>query len=198
MLRNRVLRALMIALIAIVFADDIDAQRRTRSRTRDRDNSRERTRNSREPSADDIKQWYSISLGTLGFSNNFSISGKFSYAAQFQNRFSVGAFGKIFYDLINVRNGSDLGLISFGGGAFGRVKITDDIFIHGEYGYTSFEDFDQSLRQFREDILYPSIGGGYKSGYGNWTYGFHVLLPLDDRARDFVPLEYWIEFNHNF
>lgn len=198
MFSNRVLKAAMIALIAILFAQDMDAQRRTRTTSRDRNTTRERTRNSREPAADDLKTWYSLSLGSLGFGNSFSISGKVNYGAKFKNRFSVGAFGKTFYDLINVVNGPDFGLISYGGGAFGRVNITDDIFIHGEYGYTNFETFDNNLRQFREGILYPSVGGGYKSGYGAWTYGFHVLLPLNDRARDFVNLEYWIEFNHNF
>ena len=199
MFRGRVVKTAMIALIAILFAQDMDAQRRTRTTSRDRSNTRENTRRSREPAADDLKTWYSISLGTLGFGNSFSISGKFSYAAKFKNRFSVGAFGKTFYDLINVINGPDFGLISYGGGAFGRINITDDIFVHSEYGYTNFETFDRNtLRQFRESILYPSVGGGYKSGYGDWTYGFHVLLPLSDRARDFVNLEYWIEFNHNF
>ena len=198
MFSNRVLKAAIIALIAIMFAQDMEAQRRTRTTTRDRSTNRERTRDSREPTADDLKQWYAISLGTLGFGNSFSISGKFAYGAKFQNRFSAGAFGKIFYDLVNFRNAPDVGLISYGGGAFARVNITDDIFIHGEYGYTDFEEINQNLTDFREGIVYPSIGGGYKSGFADWTYGFHVLLPLDDRARDFISLEYWIDFNHKF
>jgi len=136
-----------------------------------------------------------ISLGTLGFGRGFSISGKFSYALKIQNRFSVGAYGKAYYDLVNNFNSPDESLFSYGGGAFGRVSITDDIFLQGEYSYTSFDLLNNNGR---EEIVYPSIGGGYKAGYGDWTYGFHLQLPLNEIARDFVNLEYWIDFNYKF
>ncbi len=178
--------------------ESADAQRRTtRSSSRDRGDQQE-TRQRREAPADKMNTWYAISLGTLGFGSSFNISGKFSYAAKFENRFSVGAYGKLYYDLLNVINAPDIGLFSYGGGAFTRVNITDEIFLHGEYSYTDFEFATQNLNQLRESHIYPSVGGGYKAGYGNWTYGFHVLLPLKDRVRDFVQLEYWIDFNHKF
>jgi len=190
------LSPLLIGLLCLLFVDSIDAQRRTRSRDRDRD-TRE-NRRTREAPKEDLNTWYGFSLGTLGFSNNFSVSGKFKYGVLFNDRFAAGLSGKVFYDLINVINAPDIGLFSYGGAAFGRIKVTDEIFVHGEYGYTDFEGATQNGTQFRDAILYPSVGGGYLSGYGDWTYGFHVLLPLNDRARDFVSLEYWIDFTHRF
>ncbi len=178
-------KSVILLTIFIILSDSLMAQRRGRSRTRDR-----------EPDAtEQLAQWYSISLGTLGFGSGFSISGKFSYALKFEDRVSVGAFGKTFYDLINNFNAPDESLFSYGAGGFARLNITEEIFIHGEYNYTSFEEVRNAGRR---SLLYPSIGGGYKAGYDNWTYGFHILLPLDEEARDFVNLEYWIDFNYNF
>ena len=183
---------IVIFLLSIIVTDSLDAQRRTRSRDRT-DNRR-----TREEPKDQLSTWYGFSLGTLGFGNSFSISGKFKYGLEYSERFSVGLSGRTFYDLVNVINGPDIGLLSYGAAAFTRIKITNDIYFHGEYGYTDFEGATQNLTQFREGLLYPSIGGGYKAGFGDWTYGFHVLLPLSDRARDFVPLEYWVDFVHKF
>ena len=186
----------LFLLLSLFLQDTLEAQRRTRSRTRGGDDAP--SRRVREQPNDDLKTWYGFSLGTLGFGSNFSISGKAKYALQLKERFSVGVSGKVFYDLFTLP-GPDIGLLSYGGNAFARVKITNDIFIHGEYGYTDFEDAtQQNLTQFREGIFYPSVGGGYLTGVGNWKYGFHLLLPLNDRAREFVTLEYWIDFVHNF
>ena len=176
---------LIFILAFIVVTDSIDAQRRSRSRSRDRSAQQD----------DKMKQWYAISLGTLGFGSGFSISGKFSYALKFQDRISVGAYGKTFYDLINNFNAPDESLFSYGAGAFTRLNITEEIFLQGEYSYTSF---DIIRNQGRDNILYPAVGGGYKAGVGDWTYGFHINLPLDDAVRDYINLEYWIDFNYNF
>ena len=59
---------------------------------------------------------------------------------------------------------------------------------------TNFE-VNQNLR---ESHTYPSVGGGYKSGFGNWSYGLHLLFPLKERPRDILNLEYWIDFNYKF
>lgn len=193
MFLSRSLKVCLIVLISLIVVDTIDAQRRTRTSTRD--NSRNTSRDRQEVRTDGLTPWHSISLGTLGFGGGFSISGKFSYAVKYEDRVSVGVYGKAFYDLINNFNSPDEGLFSYGGGAFTRLNVTEDIFVMGEYSYTSF---DVRNNNPRENKLYPSVGGGYKSGYGDKTYGFHVLLPLDDRVRDFLNLEYWIDFNFRF
>ena len=173
-------------LLSILVVDDVMAQRsRTRSRTRDRT----------EREDDSFNQWYTISLGTLGFGAGFSISGKYSYGFRFQDRISVGAYGKALYQLVNQFQAPDIGLFDYGAGGFTRINITEDIFLQGEYSYSSFEQVD---RNDRRNILYPSVGGGYKSGFNDWTYGFHILVPINEEARDFINVEYWIDFNYKF
>lgn len=183
---QRSIQVLLIILFStVLFLADADAQRRSSGR---------RNR-STEPEQSLAEQWLAIHLGNIQFGQGFSISGKFSYAFEFKNRFSVGVDGKIFYDYFNNFNIPDENLVTPGADAFVRIKITNDIFLHGAYGYTSF---DRGRNNGRENILYPSIGGGYKTGQGNWNYGFHILFPLDEIARDYLNLEYWIDFNYKF
>ncbi|MEL6390659.1 MAG: hypothetical protein AAFQ02_10875 [Bacteroidota bacterium] len=153
-----------------------------------------RTRREAPPEKEFAQDWLGISLGTIGFGRGFSISGKFAYAFEFEERFSIGANGKFFFDNINRVGVPDDNFFTYGAAAFTRIKITEEIFAQGEYSYTVFNDdlFTDNSR------LYPSIGGGYKSGFGDWTYGFHVLLPLDEQVRDRFNLEYWIDFNYKF
>jgi len=188
--------SILILLMSLLLQDTLEAQRRTRTTSRDR-GERTDNRRSREEVKNDLNTWYGFSLGTLGFGSSFSISGKFKYGLQLKERISVGLSAKGFYDLLTLP-GPDVGLLSYGGNAFTRFKITDEIYLHGEYGYTDFEGITTTGIEIREGILYPSVGGGYSTGFGKWKYGFHVLLPLNDRAREFVSLEYWIDFVHNF
>jgi hypothetical protein len=192
MKRSNIKYSILVALLSIMILDTLDAQRRrTSSRTR----SSERSSRRAAPPVKEITPWVNASLGTLGFGGGFSISGKGMYCFEYKNRVSAGLYGKAFYDLINNIGVPDESLFSYGGGAFTRLNVTTDIFLQGEYSYTSFEI---GRNNGRDNIVYPSIGGGYKSGVGDWTYGFHLMLPLDNVVRDFVSVEYWIDFTKKF
>ncbi len=181
MKHTKLITLLLVLFLSSVIAENISAQRRTSRRTRTETTTK-------------VQDWFAISLGSIGFGRGFSISGKFSYGFEFEERFSIGANAKFFYDNINNFGGPDQNFFTFGGAAFTRIKITKEIFAHGEYNYTKFDD-----AQFINNTkVYPSVGGGYKSGYDNWSYGFHVLLPLDEQVRDVINLEYWIDFNYKF
>ncbi len=190
-MRKNLFYTAIIVLISLILCDDINAQR-TRTSTR-------RT-TSRRAAQDDSKlaeQWLAISLGNVQFGSGFSISSKFSYGFEFMDRFSIGASGKIYYDFLNRIGFPDENLFTYGVAAFSRVKVSEEIYIMGEYGYTSF---DLSNNQGRLSELYPSIGAGYKSGEGPWTYGIHLLFQLDDFVRDIQgqSIEFWIDFNYKF
>jgi hypothetical protein len=175
---------IIIGLIGL-FANDAAAQRKRNTRSRE-------PKEEKEPLA---TPWMAIHLGNVGFGNGFSISGKYSYAYEFEKRFSIGANGKFYYDFINNFGFvPDANLFSYGFGAFSRIKITQDIFLQGEYTYTSFDYVNQP----NQNILYPSVGAGYKSGVDNWSYGLHILFPLNQEARNILNLEYWIDFNYKF
>jgi len=174
---------LLLFIASSIISESLSAQRRVSRRDRT-----ERAQDEKAP-----QDWLAISLGSVGFGRGFSISGKFAYAYELENRISVGANAKFFFDNIN-RVGPDINLFSYGAAAFTRIKITEEIFAQGEYNYTIFDE-EQFANNKR---FYPTIGGGYKSGFGPWTAGFHVLYPLDDEVRAFNSLEYWIDFNYKF
>ncbi len=190
MKRPKLLYTLLIALMSLLIVDDIQAQRRSTS-------SRRTTNRSR--AQDDSKlaeQWLAISLGNIQFGSGFSLSTKFSYGFEFEDRFSVGASGKLLYDFVNRFSPTpDLHLLTYGIGPFARIKIVEEFFVIGEFNYNSI---DQGPTRFRLNTWSPSVGAGYKSGVGNWSYGLHILYPFDEQVRDYYGLEYWIDFNYKF
>ncbi len=192
---NRWFTAGFILLFLCFGAQELEAQRSRTTRTRTTSNNeRSRTRDeNKEPMA---RPWMAIHLGNVGFGNGFSLSGKYSYGYEFEKRFSLGANAKFYYDFINgFGSQPDLNLFSYGAAAFARVKITNDIYAHGEYGITSF---DRSFQGPRENILFPAAGLGYKSGIDDWTFGIHLLFPFNQRVRSLINIEYWIDFNYKF
>lgn len=186
---KRILLAFGILSIVLVTVTDSDAQRR---RTRDRDR--------RDDQSEVIgKIYHSINMGNINFfSGNFSVSAKYGAGYKFSNRVSAGLSTKMFFDIINQFSGPDLNLFSFGGGAFARVKITEDIYIQGEYDLTSYDDID-----FRDVYSYPLIGGGYESGQGPWKFGINGMIILNEEVRDITAtggrvVEWWFSFSYNF
>ncbi len=185
---NKYIYSFFIAVfLTLTVMPELSAQRRRTS-----------TRESSRRVVDDSKlaeQWLAISLGNIQFGQGFSLSGKFSYGFEFEDRFSVGGYGKIFYDFINQFSPTpDISLLTYGAGAFARVKVVEEFYVIGEYGINSFDQNNNP----RINVWSPAVGAGYKSGIGDWSYGLHVLFPFDDIARDYLNLEYWIDFNYKF
>lgn len=183
---------LLTFLIALI-PNEADAQRTRRTR---------RTADDETSVPLSQKLYYSIHLGNLDFFNgNFSFSNKFSTGYKLNKRFSAGLSAKSFLDIYDF-NGPNLNLFSYGAAAFARFKITNDIYIHGEYGLTSYEDFRGSINSaFRDTYTDPLIGLGYESGQGPWKFGLQLLFTLNSDVenlltRDFG--EYWISFSYNF
>ena len=200
MRRPNLLYTSILVLMSFIIMDDIQAQRRSTSSSRTSSRSTANSRSSdRSRTQDDTKlaeQWLAIHLGNAQFNGGFALSTKFSYGFEFYDRFSVGANARIFYNFVNVFSGPDLHLLDYGLGPQVRVKIVDEFFLIGEYNYNSF---DQGPAFFRQNIWSAYVGAGYKSGPGPWTYGIHILYPLDEIARDFAGgIEYWIDFNYKF
>jgi len=178
--------------IVLVTATDIDAQRR---RTRDG----ERERNRKEDTENISKIYHTIHMGNINFfGGNFILSGKYLGGYKLHDRFSAGISGKFFYE-IESRVGDDLSLFSYGAGAFVRAKITNDIYIQGEYDLTNYDEANIS----RDIHGYPLIGAGYEQGQGPWKFGANAMLILDESVRDLFAVngrivEWWITFSYNF
>lgn len=192
-MKIKYLAYLLTVVMMWITIDDIQAQRRGSKR---RSTRRARVQEPTEPLA---TQWYAIHMGNLNFGTQINLATKFTYGFEFKKRFSIGASAKGQFEYINFQSPTpDISLFTYGGALITRIKIAGGIFAAGEYGYTSFGSVTNGFDKIREGHWYPAVGGGYKSGIGDWTYGLHVLFPLKDRVRDFVGADYWIDFNYKF
>lgn len=187
---KQIMLILGVFSLVLIAVTDIDAQR---TRTRDRD--RDRSKDSEEFSP----IFHTIHMGNINFfGGDFSLSAKYSGGYKLHERFSAGLSGKFFLDIINTNfNGPDANLFSYGAGAFVRAKITQDIYLQGEYDITSYENFTT-----RDIFSYPLVGAGYEQGQGPWKFGANALLILDEEVRDANitgrVVEWWITFSYNF
>ena len=189
----------ILVLMSLIIVDDIQAQRRSTSSRRTSSRTSRSTADDRRKTVEKEKlaeQWLAIHLGNVGFNGGFALSTKVSYGFEFYDRFSIGANGRFFYNFVNRFSPTpDLHLLDVGIGPQARIKIVEEFFVIGEYNMNSFDGADNAPRQ---SIWSAYIGAGFKSGLGPWTYGVHVLFPLEDRTRDIQGLEYWIDFNYKF
>lgn len=185
-LKWKYLMTFLMLTVFILDTVDIDAQRRTRTR---RGESRAQ---SQETVPVNQKIWYGLGIGNLGIGSNsfgFSLKGLAGY--KFTRVLSAGLSGKFFY---NSFSGAQ-SLFSYGTGVFARASVLNNIYLHGEYNLTSYDNTN------RDTYTYPMLGAGYESGFGPWTGGLMILVNLDANVRDLPSsdyVEYWITFNYNF
>ncbi len=187
-----------ISIAFLIFAflfttTDVEAQKKRR-RDRDKESTEESVRLN-----DRLN--YEIGFGNITLGSDFGVSLKPSVGYKLGERFTAGISGRMFYNFINQNFGApDLSLLSYGGGPFLRGKVTDKIYLQGEYSYLSHEIGYTNGQSERVDLNYPLLGGGYLSGYGSWRFGIEVLFILDNEARDFQgqTVEYWFKGSYNF
>jgi len=186
---KHIMLILGIFSIVLLTITDTDAQRRTRERERDR----------REDTENISKIYHTIHMGNINFfSGNFSLSAKYAAGYKLHDRFSAGLAGKFFFDIIS-QPGDDINLFSYGAGAFVRARITNDIYLQGEYDLTNYDEFNTS----RDIHGYPLVGAGYEQGQGPWKFGANAMLILNEDVRDLFAVggrvvEWWITFSYNF
>jgi len=182
--------------------DDASAQRRGKKKRRSTEKTEEtdERRNSRDDedygsSSIAEKLNTEIKLGNINFFGNiFNLSMKSNVGYKFNKTFSAGLGGKFDYYYRSVPGPGDEGFFSYGGLAYARAKITQQLYAQVEYSA-----FNTAFTLPRKTYLYPSAGIGYMYEGFNWSSGIELLVPLDDEVRDFFGIvEYWITFSHNF
>lgn len=190
---------------------EADAQRRSsKSRSSDRSERSSRSSRSRDTDTEKIglkdRLFYEIPVGNIGFNGGFNISLKPTVGYKFTERLGVGLGVRSFYYFINIQdpNADDPSLLFFGPSAFGRFKVSQDIYIQAGYDYNSYK-YDESTRRFSPNSPRiwrgsPMVGLGYNSGYGPWKYGLQLLFMVDNDVRDIEgsAVDYWINFSYNF
>lgn len=187
------------------FVSDSFSQRRSsRSRTTDR----ERDRGTESTSSFKDNLAYDVFLGTLGINRGFSISAKGGVGYKPIDRITVGGGTKFLYQFVNNFGPNDFSSFSYAFFPYARVKLGDSFYLKGEYNFYSFDTgFDNADRI---NFTFPMIGGGYLQGFGQWRFGFEVLLLVNDREIDnpffanveasdlYTLIEYNISFLYNF
>jgi len=188
----------------LTIVTESEAQRRSskrRSSDRTEKRSRDESRTSRDGDTETLgladRLYYEIPLGNIGFSNGFNISLKPSVGYKFTERLSAGLGIRTFYQFVNRPAGfDDESFLFYGPAVFGRFKITEEIYIQGEYDYNSYAS--SNVDRFWQGS--PLVGLGYTSGYGPWKFGIQVLFITDDDVRNIEgnTIDYWFTFSHNF
>jgi len=200
------MKKILIPFLLLVFMfsliDDASAQRRGKKKRRSTEKTEET--DERRSSRDDEDYGSSsiaeklnteIKLGNINFFGNiFNLSMKSNVGYKFNKTFSAGLGGKFDYYYRSVPGPGDEGFFSYGGLAYARAKITQQLYAQVEYSA-----FNTAFTLPRKTYLYPSAGIGYMYEGFNWSSGIELLVPLDDEVRDFFGIvEYWITFSHNF
>ncbi|MEM9548082.1 MAG: hypothetical protein AAGA77_19030 [Bacteroidota bacterium] len=193
----------LVFVFLITLIDDADAQRRGKKKRRSNDDTE--VRSSRDRDDDDFgvsftdKLNWEIKPGNINFFNNqLSLSLKSNVGYKFNNTFSAGVGGKLFYDYFNAIGQNDISAFSYGGLTYVRAKISRELYLQGEYNIVSFGSVS-TIPQ--ETLSYPTAGIGYMQQGFDWSFGVELLAVLDDFVRDKPQgtiLEYWINFSKNF
>lgn len=133
---------------------------------------------------------------------NFGISPMVGYKVT--PELSAGLRVSLFYSFYNQEGLPAANALDYGAGAFGRYKIFNAIFVHGEYG------FDNEVIGYSIDInneLVPDrtlrnngfLGVGYNDGNGVWGYEILLLYNLLYDDSDFnTPFDLRFGFTYNF
>lgn len=209
------MKKLLIAIFVIVFVgaatQDANAQRRgTKKRPAkeepvdESETGSKREGSSRDYSAEDFGTpfWDNVNIeikpGNLFLGSSTSLSLKSNIGYNFNNTFSAGVGGKFFYlwqDFGQIQGSASA--TDYGAFAYARAKITRELYIVGEYNYTRIGTFGTTPPS---TVGYPTAGIGYMRPGIDWSSGFELLIVFDETARNRLstPIEYWINFSHNF
>jgi len=195
---KKIISISLLVVFFLSFSTEVDAQRKRSKRKSD---TKERSRSSRERSEKETvsfadKLTYDINVGNITLNNGFGITLKPAVGYKFTERLSAGLALRAFYNFVNVRGGDDVSFFSYGPAAYGRFKISEEIYLQGEYLRMSYDGGPNGDRFSRST---PMIGGGYVSGFGPWKFGIQLLFALNEDFREVEDLvDYWFTFTYNF
>lgn len=195
----------LIFVFLITLIEDASSQRRGKRKRKSKEKTEE-SDSRRDRDEDDFgvsfadKLNYEIKPGNLNFFNNqLALSLKSNVGYKFNNIFTAGLGGKLFYDYINqFGSSSDISVFSYGSMIYARAKISQTFYLQGEYNIVSFGAVS-TIPQ--ETIAYPTAGLGYVQQGFDWSFGIELLAILNDAVRDKPQgniVEYWINFSKNF
>jgi hypothetical protein len=86
--------------------------------------------------------------------------------------------------------------LSYGPFALARAKVSESIYIQGEYTLYRFD----TPQPPNLEVNFPSIGAGYVQGGENWKYSLEGMVILNELAQSYLgnTVEFWFNFSKNF
>ncbi|MDA8692632.1 hypothetical protein N9L92_01125 [Saprospiraceae bacterium] len=182
---KRITIGFLLFSVLFLISTNMDAQRRSSKRSSDRSSRTERT--SSRSNDDDTERIgikdrlaYDLFLGNVGLGQGFQLSGKVGAGYKPIERITAGLGAKFFYSFINLPGPDNFSSFSYGAYPYARFKITESIYIKGEYTYFNIDGGNGD----NATPWIPFIGGGYTSGFGPWKFGLELLLIVNDLDRD--------------
>ncbi len=200
-MRNNLIILFTIFLFSIISTEAYSQRRSSRTSERTSNRTSSRGQDDTETISFKEKLAFDIHIGNIGLNNGFSFSGKGGVGYKITDRFTTGVGVKWFYQFVNINQQQftqpDFSLFHYGAYIYPRFKITEEIYLKGEYNFFSYQG-DPLSNSDRFNIDFPLLGGGYMSGFGKWKYGFEVLFALSNEGRDqYTTIEYMISFLYN-
>lgn len=215
------MKKVIIPFLLLVFfmsmGQDAIAQKKRKPKTEDKsEESSEGTRQTRRSTTDNEEETYNsfsqklsydINIGNISLSNGyFGFSIKPAVGYKLHERIVPGLGIKYYYNLYSQTGFDDIHLNDYGAFAFTRLKVTENFFAQVEYTLMSFDDEYWRFGEIgfdginRKNITFPSIGGGYASGFGTWKSTIQLLFIADQEARNInrYPVEFWFGMTKNF
>lgn len=192
----------LIVATILMFSLDASAQnRKKRKRPTERpDDSRKEKEIT--PFKDNLI--YEIKFGNIALGQSTSIAFKPAVSYPLTDRISAGLAGKYQFTFFNFQAPMDDEFFSdYGLGLFARGRIIEFIHLQVEYDLNWYQNFIFENNEFNKFFeFFPGllVGGGYNSGFGDWTYGLDVLFMATNSLRDrsSFPFEIYGGFTYNF
>lgn len=180
----------LTALIVVFNITDVDAQRRSRRSQRAAETEEE------------VKPrlTYEIGVGNISlFNRQFAFSVRPAAGFKISDHFTLGLMTKYYYNLYTFIGTSNVSTHTYGTGPYAQLKFLDNFYAKVVADYSRYQYATTSANTVSFTEFSPFFGGGYKSGFGDWSYGIEILFTPNDRVQTFFsPVEYWAIFHYNF
>jgi len=187
---KRIIPMLLVAVFVIMSTMDAEAQRKRKRRTAEKERRE-------DPFNKTGQLYHEIKFGNIFVNNGINLAAGYTVGFSINNFLSVNAGPRMRYTYFNGVGSNNFNLFDWSTIAGVRAKITETIYLQGDYGY-----FHTDLDYRSNDDLKkwaPLIGGGYITGEGPWKVGFEAKIHLDSELQDEYNLyEYWFSASYNF
>lgn len=185
----RFIKFLLIGIFLVSVVTEGQSQRRSsRDKSRQEEDVVKRQRRGGEEKLDLMDRLaFDILVGNIGGSNQgFLLSTKGGVGYKVLDELTLGLGFRFEYLFLNDPSPSNnnLNVTSRGLHFYTRYRIGEQFYLKGEYAvYNAYNPFDP-INGDRLKANFPMVGAGYAQGFGDWKFGFEVMIAPTEEGRD--------------